>query len=62
MSLVSGPGRAKAAGSGLPDELQLVAEKHVHYIQSLDKVRDKFQPSDMENSFADSAKMSSNTG
>lgn len=62
MSLVSGPGRAKAAGSSLSDELQLMVEKHVHYVQSLDKVRDKLQPSDMENSFADSAKMSSSTG
>ena len=38
MSLVSGPGRAQATGSSLPDELQLVVKKHVQYIQSLDKV------------------------
>lgn len=38
MSLVSGPGRAPSTGIGLPTELQLVVEKHVQYIQSLDKV------------------------
>lgn len=38
MSLVSGPGRAHSAESGLPTELELVVEKHVQYIQSLDKV------------------------
>jgi hypothetical protein len=37
MSLVSGPGRA--GGNALPDELQLVIEPHVKYIQSLDTVR-----------------------
>jgi geranylgeranyl transferase type-2 subunit beta len=36
MSLVSGPGRA--GGNALPDELQLVIEPHVKYIQSLDTV------------------------
>ena len=39
MSLVSGPGRGGAAGQSLPDELKLVVEKHVKYIQALDTVR-----------------------
>jgi geranylgeranyl transferase type-2 subunit beta len=37
MSLVSGPGRGGVAG--MPDEMQLFIDKHVHYIQSLDSVR-----------------------
>ena len=41
MSLVSGPGLA--GFSSLPEELQLVIEPHVKYIQSLDTVC--FQPS-----------------
>jgi geranylgeranyl transferase type-2 subunit beta len=42
MSLAAGPGRGGGGGSGsgqLPVELQLVTEKHVAYIQSLDTVR-----------------------
>ena len=39
MSLAAGPGRAGSAAGQLPDELKLVAEKHVAYIQSLDTVR-----------------------
>ncbi|KAI4188289.1 MAG: hypothetical protein L6R41_002240 [Letrouitia leprolyta] len=39
MSLVSGPGRAQTSGTDLPEELQLVIDKHVHYIQNLDKQR-----------------------
>lgn len=40
MSLAAGPGRGGggAPSAQLPDELQLVAEKHVSYIQSLDTV------------------------
>ena len=38
MSLVAGPGRGGAI-SELPSELQLYAQKHVDYIQSLDTVR-----------------------
>ena len=38
MSLVSGPGRGGSSGD-VPDELKLVVEKHVEYIQSLDTVR-----------------------
>ena len=38
MSLVAGPGRGGAM-SDLPAELQLYAQKHVDYIQSLDTVR-----------------------
>lgn len=39
MSLVAGPGRGGAsAQSELPDELKLVIEPHVKYIQSLDSV------------------------
>ncbi|KAI4146005.1 MAG: hypothetical protein LQ341_002208 [Variospora aurantia] len=43
MSLVSGPGRAQSAGSGLPPALQLVVEKHVQYIQNLDKRKDELE-------------------
>lgn len=39
MSLVSGPGRGGASTGHVPDELELVVEKHVEYIQSLDTVR-----------------------
>ena len=42
MSLVAGPGRGgggAAADGQLPDELELVVEKHVAYIRSLDTVR-----------------------
>lgn len=41
MSLVSGPGRGGASTGDVPDELKLVVEKHVEYIQSLDTVRSK---------------------
>ncbi|KAL9005981.1 MAG: hypothetical protein Q9188_001271 [Gyalolechia gomerana] len=41
MSLVSGPGRAQATGRGLPAEL--VVDKHVQYIQSLDKRKDELE-------------------
>ncbi len=37
MSLVSGPGRGGSGGS-VPDELKLVVDRHVKYIQSLDTV------------------------
>ncbi|KAI4199798.1 MAG: hypothetical protein LQ346_002521 [Caloplaca aetnensis] len=43
MSLVSGPGRAGTTGSRIPDELQLVVEKHVEYIKSLDKRKDELE-------------------
>ena len=39
MSLVAGPGRGGAGDGQLPDELELVIDKHVAYIQSLDTVR-----------------------
>jgi hypothetical protein len=41
MSLVSGPGRGGGTTlmTDLPDELKLCVDKHVEYIQSLDKVR-----------------------
>lgn len=39
MSLAPGPGRGGSAFHRLPAELQLVADKHVAYIQSLDTVR-----------------------
>ena len=39
MSLVSGPGRGGASADDLPDQLELVLEKHVQYITSLDSVR-----------------------
>ena len=39
MSLAAGPGRGGGGAHGqLPEELQLVVEKHVAYIQSLDTV------------------------
>ena len=38
MSLVSGPGRGGVAAGHVPDDLKLVVEKHVEYIQSLDTV------------------------
>ena len=38
MSLVSGPGRG--GGPNLPDDLTLVIDKHVKYIQDLDSVRE----------------------
>jgi hypothetical protein len=43
MSLVAGPGRGGAI-SDLPAELQLYAQKHVDYIQSLDTVRRQSPP------------------
>ncbi|KAI4131319.1 MAG: hypothetical protein LQ338_001274 [Usnochroma carphineum] len=43
MSLVSGPGRAHPTGSGLLGELPLVVEKHVRYIQSLEKRKDELE-------------------
>jgi geranylgeranyl transferase type-2 subunit beta len=42
MSLVAGPGRGGVADGQLPDELNLVVEKHVAYIQKLDTVRTQF--------------------
>jgi geranylgeranyl transferase type-2 subunit beta len=38
MSLAAGPGRGRIADGQLPDELKLVVDKHVAYIQSLDTV------------------------
>lgn len=38
MSLAAGPGRGGSSGAQLPDELELVIDKHVAYIQSLDTV------------------------
>jgi len=39
MSLAAGPGRGRIAEGQLPEELKLVVDKHVAYIQSLDEVR-----------------------
>lgn len=39
MSLAAGPGRGRVAEGQLPDEIQLVVDKHVAYIQDLDTVR-----------------------
>lgn len=47
MSLAAGPGRAGGAAGNLPDELKLVAEKHVAYIQSLDTVRQSLPSTDL---------------
>ena len=62
MSLVSGPGRGGASASTMPDELTLVVDKHVNYIQSLDTVSYAYSDNASRSSFADSVKMSSNTG
>ncbi|KAL9597404.1 MAG: hypothetical protein Q9219_005157 [cf. Caloplaca sp. 3 TL-2023] len=43
MSLVSGPGRALLSSNGTTDQLQLVVEKHVQYIQGLDKRKDELE-------------------
>lgn len=43
MSLVSGPGRGGASPGHVPDELELVVEKHVEYIQSLDTRQDELE-------------------
>jgi geranylgeranyl transferase type-2 subunit beta len=47
MALVSGPGRGGSGGGGgttsLPDEIQLVVEKHIQYIQTLDKRKDEYE-------------------
>ncbi|KAL8840458.1 MAG: hypothetical protein Q9170_001334 [Blastenia crenularia] len=43
MSLVSGPGRARPTTTDLPNELRFVVEKHVQYIQSLDKRKDELE-------------------
>ncbi|KAK8168315.1 type-2 protein geranylgeranyltransferase subunit beta [Phyllosticta citrichinensis] len=43
MSLVSGPGRGGARSEQLPEELQLHADKHVAYIQSLDTRKDELE-------------------
>ena len=39
MSLVSGPGRGGVSSTDRPNELGLVIDSHVKYIQSLDTVR-----------------------
>jgi geranylgeranyl transferase type-2 subunit beta len=43
MALVSGPGRGGHGAASLPDELQLVVEKHIQYIQTLDKRKDEYE-------------------
>ncbi|KAK5132277.1 hypothetical protein LTR08_009265 [Meristemomyces frigidus] len=44
MSLAAGPGRGGGGAQGqLPEELQLVVEKHVAYIQSLDTRREELE-------------------
>ncbi|KAL9076818.1 MAG: hypothetical protein Q9161_000803 [Pseudevernia consocians] len=43
MSLVSGPGRGGASTGHVPDELKLVVENHVEYIQSLDTRQDELE-------------------
>ena len=61
MSLVSGPGRGGSGGS-VPDELKLVVDRHVKYIQSLDTVSHAYTKISCRGSFADSDKMSSSIG
>ncbi|KAK5107462.1 hypothetical protein LTR62_001260 [Meristemomyces frigidus] len=43
MSLAAGPGRGRVVEGQLPDELTLVAEKHIAYIQSLDTRKDELE-------------------
>ncbi|KAJ9645364.1 Rab geranylgeranyltransferase [Coniosporium apollinis] len=43
MSLVSGPGRGGITEGQLPTELRLYVDKHVTYIQSLDKRKDELE-------------------
>ncbi|KAI7196097.1 geranylgeranyl transferase-like protein type II beta subunit [Hortaea werneckii] len=43
MSLAAGPGRGGGAEKHLPEELSLVVDKHVAYIQSLDTRRDELE-------------------
>ncbi|KAI6952706.1 hypothetical protein KC329_g19164, partial [Hortaea werneckii] len=43
MSLAAGPGRGGGAEKQLPEELSLVVDKHVAYIQSLDTRRDELE-------------------
>ncbi|KAK5736671.1 Rab geranylgeranyltransferase [Elasticomyces elasticus] len=43
MSLAAGPGRGHVAQGQLPEELKLVVDKHVAYIQSLDTRRDELE-------------------
>ena len=43
MSLVSGPGRGGSSGSQNSDELELVIDKHVEYVQALDSVSDRLR-------------------
>ena len=62
MSLVSGPGRGGVSRGDVPDELKLVVDEHVKYIQSLDTVSYTTSDHFSGSSFTDSAKMSSNTG
>ena len=63
MSLVSGPGRGGASTGDLPDQLKLVVDKHVEYIQSLDTVRSLGITLQLcHSSFADRDKMSLSIG
>ena len=63
MSLVSGPGRGGASTNDVPAELELVVEKHVQYITSLDSVRlAAITEESCSSSFADSAKMNLSIG
>ncbi|KAF2842968.1 type II protein geranylgeranyltransferase beta subunit [Patellaria atrata CBS 101060] len=43
MSLASGPGRARTDTAHLPDDLRLYIDKHVMYIQSLDRRKDELE-------------------
>ena len=63
MSFVSGPGRGGASTAHVLDELKLVVENHVQYIQSLDTVYSTEHSSTSSgSSFTDSGKMNSTTG
>ena len=63
MSLVSGPGRGGASTDDGPDQLELVVEKHVQYITSLDSVRSaEINEESSSSSSADSAKMNLSIG
>ena len=62
MSLVSGPGRGGSLGSQNSDELELVVEKHVEYVQTLDTVSGCLRIEASQRLCADSVKMSWSIG
>ena len=62
MSLVSGPGKGGSSRKYVPEELALVIDMHVEYIQSLDTVRSAHNLLSACAHFTNSDKMNWNTG